>query len=396
MNASYDSLESSVTADFGEWQKLAVELVGMGGGGNDGPPSIDTLGAESFDGVSDMYTKLESMMTAVRHEVSGLENMKAKIRDFAKVKEKLQMYKKKCKGLEDDNGHLKRKLDESDALINQFRIDMQRLNDLYTDERQKHAETQKNFLRQEQAFSHAQGELNFIQNELKVNAEMKKTIKDLKAKLSKAQEVYDEEKSQLQKNVFVLEQHVKDSEKVKAELGAHVWNLTEEVKKAKAHVEEIDAVKAQLESQLRQVNENISKGNESLKLQLQSEREAVERLKVEQESSQARHHALLSDMMDLRRTLKEKDDKIESLELSITSLQDGVKKEKFAVHSKLEDIASLLKSEKSQNAELEEKLRVAQQLYNDLEKSKSQTKKLLDQKSEAVEALELELLVLSI
>jgi len=393
MNSSLESLESLGSldsldsVDFGNWHNVAVQLV-------DGIEATSApIVNESFDGVSDMYSKLEGMMAAVRQEVSGLERMKTKLRDYSKLKEKLQLCKKRIKVLEDDNGHLKRKLDESDALINQFRIDMQRLNDLYSEERQKHTETQKNFLRQEQALAHAQGELNFIQNELKVNMEMKKTIKDLKAKLAKAQEVSDEEKSQLQKDVFVLEQHIKDSEKVKAELGAHVWNLTEEMKKIKTQVEKMDEERSVLEKQLVQAKENNSKGNESLQLQIKAEKDASEKLKLELESFQARNHALLSDMMELKRSLKEKDDKVGNLELSLVTMQDSAKKERISVNSKLEDLAAVLKSVNSQNMELEEKFKGAQQSHIEMEKAKGQLKKLLDQKSEAVEALELELVV---
>ena len=56
-------------------------------------------------------------------------------------------------------------------------------------------------------------------------------------------------------------------------------------------------------------------------------------------------------------------------------------------------MAVLLKAAKSHNLDLEERLKASQQSYNELEKSKFQVSKQYSQKCEAVEALELELLV---
>ena len=386
-------------SDFSDWHDIAVNVMNLSIESEDSAVVRDiglTTDSGNLDGVASMYSKLEGMMNAVREEVSGLENMKSKMKDFGKLKEKLITSREKLKMAVDEISILRKKLSDSDVLINQFRIDMQRLNDLYGEERTKHTLMQTSFVRQEQALSHAQGELNFIQNELKVNADMKKQIKDLKATILKSQETYEEEKGRMLKNSFVLEQQLQDGEKVKSELGAHVWNLSEKIKSLKAAAEIHSAEKLQLETGYLQARENEQKLQETLMQKAQKEKDALDKSAAENESAQARHHALTTDLIELRRVVSDRNDRIQSLEDSVLFLEDELRKEKAGVQGKVGDVASLLSEAKAQIMDLDDRLKCSLTTIKDLEKRRENSVHDLAQKNDAIDAIELELQVCSL
>ena len=132
------------TGNASEWKDIALNVLEVGDTrsvtngdnehfpsyGND-PGSLMSAGNEGFDDVSNMYSKLEVMMTAVRQEVSGLESMKSKLKDVGKLKEKLSITRNKLKSSEQNVETLKKKLDESEIVVKQFRVDMQHLNNIY-------------------------------------------------------------------------------------------------------------------------------------------------------------------------------------------------------------------------------------------------------------------------
>ena len=230
------------------------------------PGSLMSLGNEGFDDVTNMYSKLEMMMTAVRQEVSGLESMKSKLKDVGKLKEKLSSTRQKLKCSEEVVEEMKKKLNESEHRCAQFRDDMQRLNDIYNDERNRHAESKSLYSKQEQALMHAQSELITIQKEVQVSTEQKITIKSLKQQLVKCQENSDNEKTEWLKKVFTLEQELKDGEKVKTELGNHVWNLTEELKVVKGEREESETSHKKVEQELQEMARREEVLKEKVKL----------------------------------------------------------------------------------------------------------------------------------
>lgn len=340
--------------------------------------------------MSNMYSKLEVMMTAVRQEVNGLETMKSKLKDVGKLKEKLSITRNKLKVSEEVVTELKKKVDSEEALIHQFRIDMQRLNDIHNEERSKHAETQKAFLRQEQALSHAQGELNYIQKEVQASAEQKSAIKALKLQLAKAKDNFEAEDSQQNKKIYVLEQHVKDSEKVKTELGTHVWNLTEDIKKVKADLESALTSKSNLEQLLNQAKENEIKLVESNKQIIQAD---GAKANAEVEAMRQKHQFLVSDLTEARRGLSSKDDRIAALEQSNTLLEETLRSEKSVNITKREELASLLATAKNRISDFESDAKKLQSRVRELEKLPEKHAQEMLRKAETIDTLQFELVV---
>ena len=390
-------MNSSIDSDGTDWKSLALNIVHESQDnfslGYDNPGSVVSLDQGGFDGVTDMYSKLEGMMSAVRQEVEGLENMKSKLKEVGKLKEKLNVTRSKLKISEDVVHELKQKLQDSDSLLNQFRGDMQRLNELYIDERNKHAETQNNYLRQEQALSHAQGELNFIQKEVQQSIDNKKIIKSMKSSMEKAQAAFEEQKNQLNKTIFVLEQQCKDQEKAKADLGSHVWNLSEEIKKLKGDIEAVDLDKKSLLNQIEQAKRNEQNLLDDKKNSIMAEQEAIEKIKTEHESTKLKNANLNADINYLRNSLSERESKIGQLDATIISLEDSLKLEKLSIQTQMNEFSNLLSVSKNKIADLESELKIAQDKVKSNDAKCDGILSKLAGKESALESLQFELVV---
>ena len=390
------------TGNASEWKDIALNVLEVGDTrsvtngdnehfpsyGND-PGSLMSAGNEGFDDVSNMYSKLEVMMTAVRQEVSGLESMKSKLKDVGKLKEKLSITRNKLKSSEQNVETLKKKLDESEIVVKQFRVDMQHLNNIYNEERFKLLESQGMYLKQEEALQHAQDELRKIQTEIQSNMEQKNVVKGLKSQLGKLSESTSKERAVFVQKVLSLEKNNEENEKIKTELGSHVWNLTEEIKEMKISNEKSEAVLNKLKNQLVQANGHEFKLKESLQKLLLAHEEGKKTAEDFKLLTKIKGHVLLSDIADLKEVVRLKECQLSDVnnsERNYNKIQNDHEREVKTLESSVELMESKM-------LKLQTECKMRAEKIQQMEKTSIEQRESLIQKDTTIECLEVELVV---
>ena len=390
------------TGSSGEWKDIALNILEIGdtrsaaSGDNDlvtnhgnDPGSLMSVGNEGFDDVSSMYSKLEVMMTAVRQEVSGLESMKSKLKDIGKLKEKLSINRDKLKSSEQDVKALKKQLQESDAIIKQFRMDMQHLNNIYNEERSKHIESQAMYSRQEEALQHAQIELRKIQTDMQSSVEQQNMIKKLKSQLSKLGESKSQDQANFLQKIFTLERKNEENEKIKTELGSHVWNLTEEIKELKSTQEKSEIVLKKLRGQLLQTNDEEFTLKESVQKLVLAQQEAQKSADDFKVLTNIKVNVLLSDINDLKEVIEMKDFQFSSLaesQRNYCQIKNDYEQEINALESSIQLL-------KTRQVDLQTSFQLRMEEVQRMEMIHNEQSKCMSQKDKTIENLEIELIV---
>ena len=228
-------------------------------------------------------------MTAVKKEVAGLEAMKEKLKDMEKLKQRLADVQNRLQSTETANMEFQRKLDDSDRRCDQFRADMQHLNDIYTEEREKHLDTQQICIKQEQSLSNMQGELSFYQRDAQKYTETKKKYQTLRNQLNASQIQFEQEKAELEKQISSLEVLLKDADKTKKDLSEHIWNIAEESKQLKHQLETNGEIRLALEHTVQTANEKTKEVNEKLLM----EHEDFIMLTIRRDEGDLTHHSTI-------------------------------------------------------------------------------------------------------
>jgi hypothetical protein len=130
--------------------------------------------------------------------------MKLKIKDMENLKQKVPDLTKRLADSEASNDTLKQLNKDSESTCNQLRNDMQRLNDIYTAERDEHVEIRNSGLRLEQELIRVQQEVVFYQRESQKNQDLRKKNQNLIATMTTTQKQLEESKSIFQNDKFIL------------------------------------------------------------------------------------------------------------------------------------------------------------------------------------------------
>jgi chromosome segregation ATPase len=211
--------------------------------------------------------------------------------------------------------------------------------------------------------------------------------------MEKAQAAFEEEKNQLKKTIFVLEQQCKDQEKAKADLGTHVWNLSEEIKKLKGDIEAVGLDKKSLLDQIEQAKRNEQKLLDDKKNSIMAEQETIEKIKTEHESTKSKNANLIADVHSLRNSLSERESKIGQLEAAIITLEDSLRLEKLSIQTQMNEFSNLLSVSKTKITDLESEVKIAQDKFKGNDAKFEGILSKLTEKESAIESLQFELVV---
>lgn len=211
---------------------------------------------------SNMFSQLEVMMSAVRQESATLNSMKEKLKELDALKlrvPKLENQLHESNKRYSDVANANAELEKTNI---QLRLDMQRLNDLYNTERKQHLEVQHAQLRQQQELLVATNDVERLQKISNESVDVYKKNKELNREVNLLQQRLEEEKRALAKSFQSLEKQVEETEKVKAELSQHFWNLSEELKKTNQRLVESEEIRTRLENAMGQINDAFNQSLE--------------------------------------------------------------------------------------------------------------------------------------
>lgn len=178
------------------------------------------------------------------------------------LKQKVPELTKRIAELESSNDQLKQLNKDSDNTCNQLRNDMQRLNDLYTAERDEHIEIRNNGLRLEQDLIRVQQEVVFYQRESQKNQDLRKKNQNLISTMTSTQKQLEESKNIYQNDKINLEKKLSELEKEKIATTSHFWNLTEEIKNYKIKIDENTENEAKLLDRIDVINTKAKQSND--------------------------------------------------------------------------------------------------------------------------------------
>jgi chromosome segregation ATPase len=164
--------------------------------------------------------------------------MKAKLKDFDELKEKVIVLEDQLRASEESNREFRNNLQHYERLNGQLRADMQSLNDLYNSEHSEFEATQQANSRLEQELVRIQQEMIFFQKESQKNLELRKQSQSLTTQVAQLQGQIDEERAAAAKTLMESGRRVQEVEEEKAKLSAHFWSLKEECNSYKSSLQE--------------------------------------------------------------------------------------------------------------------------------------------------------------
>ena len=189
--------------------------------------------------------------------------------------------------------------------------------------------------------------------------------------------------------VLSLEKNNEENEKIKTELGSHVWNLTEEIKEMKISNEKSEAVLNKLKNQLVQANGHEFKLKESLQKLLLAQEEGKKIAEDFKLLTKIKGHVLLSDIADLKEVVRLKECQLSDVnnsERNYNKIQNDHEREVKTLESSVELM-------KSKMVELQTECKMRAEKIQQMEKTSIEQRENLIQKDTTIECLEVELVV---
>lgn len=278
------------------------------------------------------------MMAAVRKEAMTLEVMKQKVKEMDELKTKVPELKERLATSEARSLEYQTALREAELLHNQMRSDMQKLNDLYTEERREHLEAKQISVNLEAEVARSRQEFSFFQREAQKEsakvADARKKAIILTQQLSEAQAAIHEGVQAK----GLLEKKLEESENDRASSSSRFWMLSEEI--------------GTLKKEAFKKNEEVLELNRLLHLAehqalLEGERRAmmaedmigrVFRDNGQDSSSALRKieiSALRTEIANMRGILLHKDEALKIVQANIEKMELGIATERIEFKAKL-------------------------------------------------------------
>ena len=177
-------------------------------------------------------------MNAVKKEAKQLEAVKQKLREMDGMQSTINELRGKLAAAENMNTELKQSLTANEGIVEGLRHDMQRLNDIYSKEREDYQESQQLNLNLQQEIGDVKNEVQFYQKEAQKMPELRKKNASLLSQIGLLNKQQEEEKGVYASTVSAMEARIAEINREKQESTEHFWNLTEEVKVMKKKLEE--------------------------------------------------------------------------------------------------------------------------------------------------------------
>lgn len=285
-----------------------------------------------------IYSQLEQMMAAVKKEAGALDAMKQKIRDLEEIRnKKLPEVQRRLDESEAQNDVLRRKAHESDLQVDQLRVDMQHLNNIYNDERRKHGELQQNFIQQEQEMENYRREISGLHREMQKAQELKSHNQQLMLQMEKVRTQMAEDNETHAKMVKAHEQQSLKAEKNKAEMTSHILNVTEQVRVLKKELREADDFKASVVESNMQRNEKLCMSLDRAQMMNEDYKVVIQRRVLEAQTQDSTVQAHEIQLRQVKEELVRREAQLESADIKINTIEEMRMKEKVESRAKLND-----------------------------------------------------------
>ena len=203
-------------------------------------------------------------MAAVRHESQSLENLKAQMKSMEEVKKEIPVLKEKLQFAEESLMAKNREKKCADEAMEDLKADLQRLNDMYANERKQNLESQEKQLSLQQELDLCKLEMDKAVKAAPRIAELQKSNQAQKLQIDILKQNLEEEQRAVQKGVQLMEKQTEEAEQCKAELSQHFWSVSEELKQTQEQLQGAQQVSQQLEQALVAMGERVEQSQGEL------------------------------------------------------------------------------------------------------------------------------------
>lgn len=306
-----------------------------------------------INNTANMYSQLEKMMNAVKKEAKQLEAVKQKIREMDGMQSTINELRGKLAAAENMNTDLKESLTANEGIAEGLRNDMQRLNDIYSKERENYQDSQQLNLNLQQEIGDVKNEVQFYQKEAQKMPELRKKNAALLSQIGLLTKQQEDEKGTFAATVSAMEGRIAEVSRAKEESMEHFWNLTEEVKTLKKKLEEQeeeggDAARVVEEATTgrRLAEDRAGMVSEDQLAFLTRERDGIDIVRAELSGVKL-------ETQGLRALLESKDQEQLTLHAKLRNIEEARVREKGDIKGRMASLSETISVLKSQKYELE-------------------------------------------
>jgi chromosome segregation ATPase len=286
------------------------------------------------------------MMSAVRKEAMALDDMKIRMAEMEELKVMVPELKFQVTEAEHKKTELERALRDSDKLYMQLKNDMQRLNDLYNNERKAHLETQNANMALDTEMVRLQQETVFLQRESEKVNDFRKKVQVLQQQLNQSEEGVEELKKAAQRNILAMKKKYDDLEVEKQTQLELLSKTSDELDISRNEVRRLHDEKSNMQQMMVTMREQANTSVETLRKQIDSH--------TQREDSHIQEFASLqSELRKMKDLLQAKTESIEQLMLKLKTSEEGRQGDKQEQRNKFIELNDTISHLKSQNHMLE-------------------------------------------
>jgi chromosome segregation ATPase len=326
---------------------------GPGGGMSQAAGNHQYSNSPAINNTSNMYSQLETMMNAVKKEAKSLEAVKQKIREMDGLRSTVNELRSKLQQTEGKNNELLDNLKVNDGVIEGLRADMQRLNDIYTQEREEYQDSQQLNLSLQQEIANIKNEVQFYQKEAAKMPELRKKNAGMVTQIGALGKQQEEEKAIFAKTIQSLEEKLSLAGQEKEKSSEHFWNLSEEVKTLKKTIADNENNNAGSNKLVWEATEARKTAEERTNMIAEDqltfftrEREGIDEVRAELEGAQG-------EIRGLRSLIDDKEEEQLTLHAKLRNIEEARVSEKAEVRGRMATLKENVSHLKSKNHELE-------------------------------------------
>ena len=284
------------------------------------------------------------MMRAARNESIQLAAARETLAELEELNKDIPNLKKMLNREVEKSSILQLQLADSETALNQLRVDMQRLNDIYGKERKYRGESEQQRLRLSNDIEILNQSYVLLKNESKTAME---ALESTKSQLEECKYSYSLEKNEFVNNIKTLKNQLDDSENAKREVSLHFWNIKEDTKKLQEAMNSLQAENNRLRLENSMADVFYLRQREHELMDYEDIRSSLDRAQQFGISSQNSIRMLQSDIRQLYKAVEMKDSMstktIEQNQVEISSMTTRIS----AMSDQISELDSVLAQERS-------------------------------------------------
>ncbi len=316
--------------------------------------------APKLQQTSNMYSQLETMMQNVKKEAKSLEAVKQKIREMDGLTVQVGELKSKLQEAQLANEKLQISLVENESISGQLRGDMQRLNDIYSEEHERYNKSQQVVVKLETDVRNALSEMQFYQKEAQRIPELRKKNQSLISQISVIQKEIEEEKVIVKQTNSKYEEKIALAATEKQEHTKQFWKMSEDIKNLKFELNEKNILTKDSEAIINDLKIKALQAKDREGMTYEENLSSLTLIQDKKNQMSSELAAARAESDALRDVLNHKEDQTVVLHAKLRNIEEARQTEKSEVKGKIAALTETIHVLKTKNHDLEREASEAQ------------------------------------